>query len=267
MEILALLAGIVDPNARLTDARIGRLSFGDETGDETRRLSPFDEAVLETALQLRDLDAATRITAVVVGTKACDRLTHAVAAFRPNLAMRIDIASSAFADPAAAVVPLGGLLCGQPEDGIPHPDLVLIGREFGDCDNGALPAYVAEATGLRFVAQIQQIRPEGDRLRLTRTRGGEEEYILLAPPLMASMVNDRGNRLRHPLMKNVILAKREPVRVLASARGDERTAIRLARAGSAPLLERRTSCRWLQGTVDEQADALATLLRAEMGAA
>jgi electron transfer flavoprotein beta subunit len=267
MEILVLLAGIIDPNARLTDARIGRLSRGEEAGDETRRLSPFDEAALETALQLRDLDAGTRITAVVVGTKACDRLTQAVAAFRPNLAARLDIASSAFADPAAAVAPLGGLSCGQPEDGIPRPDLVLIGREFGDCDNGALPAYLAEATGRRFVAQVQQIRSEGDRLRLTRTRGGEEEQILLAPPLIASMVNDRGNRLRYPLMKNVILAKREPVRVLAPERDGERIAARLAYAGAAPVLERRTACQWLHGTVDEQADALATLLRVEMGAA
>jgi electron transfer flavoprotein beta subunit len=264
MEILVLLSGIVDPNARLSDARIDRLSLGEESGDETRRLSPFDEAALETALQWRDLDAATRITAAVVGTRACDKLTQAVAAFRPNLTVRIDIASTLFWDPAAAVAALGALFCGH---GIPRPDLVLIGREFGDCDNGVLPGYLAEAVGWRFVGQVQQIRPEGDRLRLTRSRGGAEEQIALAPPLMASMVNDRGNRLRHPLMKNVILAKRDPVQALPPAMSAGHATARLVHAGPAPARKRRAECQWLRGTADEQADALAMLLRAEMARA
>ncbi|MEJ1978727.1 MAG: hypothetical protein WDN49_24035 [Acetobacteraceae bacterium] len=147
-------------------------------------------------------------------------------------------------------------------EGLPAPDLVLMGREFGDCDNGALPPYLAEAGGWRFVGQVQQVRAEDGVLVMRRTRGSDEEAIRLAPPLFVSVVNDRGNRLRHPLMKNVILARRETWPVLDGVTGAAEKGPLSARAAAATV--RTAGCQWLEGSVDAQANALAEWLRVQV---
>jgi electron transfer flavoprotein beta subunit len=254
MHVLVLLAGIVDPNVRLTESRIAALCAG-ANEDETRKLSPFDEAALETALQLRSSTPGTQITAALFGTEGSDKLLRFAAALRPDHMVRLNCPSSQLWDAATAGAQVAALLSGLAVAGLPAPDLVLIGREFGDCDNGMLPPYLAEAGGWPFVGQVQQMRAEAGVLVMRRTRGSDEEEIRLPPPLFVSIVNDRGNRLRHPLMKNVMLARRETWPVLDGAlvAGDRH----LLSAAASTAAPRTAGCQWLEGTVDEQADALA----------
>jgi electron transfer flavoprotein beta subunit len=265
MNVLVLLAGIIDPNWRLDEARIAPLSDGEEDANEPRKLSPFDEAALEMALQLRDEQPATRVTAILFGGAGSDKLLRSVAAFRPDRLFRVDVPSVGLWDARHGAERLRAALTAQaaPSDPV-QPDLILIGREFGDCDNGVLPPYFAEMCGLRFVGQVERARQDGDALLLTRTRGSCEEEIRLPPPLVAAMTNDRRNRLRHPLFKNVVAAKRETLAVLplAAAEADHSPALRRAAARLSPPPKRETSCRWLQGSLEQQADDLAALLPA-----
>ena len=257
MRVLVLLAGIVETNWRLDASRVAALVEGDEAGPEPRRLGPFDEAALETALQLRDRDAAVSITAAVLGGPGSDKLARAAMAFRPARALRVDVPSALCHDPAVAAAAMQAALAASG-----GADLVLAGRELGDCDNGMAPAYAAERCGWRFFGRVHRIHAEDGRLVLSRVRDGDEEQAILAPPLMASVVNDRGNRLRHPLMKNVILARREPVEVVATGSA---APMPLVAAGLTPFTARSAACRMIEGSVDDQAAALAALLRPPMG--
>lgn len=263
MNVLVLIAGVVDPNWHINDARIGPLCQGDEHGEEPRRLSPFDEAALEIALQLRDRDPATHVSVASFGTAGSEKLLRTIAAFRANVTVRIDCPSGSFWAPGSAVAPIRTLLSGAAEGGVPRPDLVLLGREFGDADNGALPPYVAERVGWRFIGQVQQIRAEPDSLALTRTRGNDLEHRVLPTPIMVSVVNDRDNRLRHPLMKNIMLARREPMTVVASPPPGEFLHMRLTGARRAAPKPRSAGCRWLTGSADDQARAIADLLQSQ----
>lgn len=261
MQVLVLLAGIVDPNVRLAEGRIGSLCAGAEE-EEPRKLSPFDEAALETALQLRDHGPGTQITAVLFGGAGSDKLLRFVAALRPDRVFRLDCPTATLWSAAAAASQVAALRGRLAAEGLPLPDLVLMGREFGDCDNGALPPYLAEAGGWRFVGQVQQMRAEDGVLVMRRTRGSDEEEIHLTPPLFVSVVNDRGNRLRHPLMKNVILARRETWPILDGAALVAESELLSARTATGAV--RTAGCQWLEGSVDAQADALAEWLRVQV---
>jgi electron transfer flavoprotein beta subunit len=257
MNILVLLAGIADPNERLGETHLAALSAGTEPAGATLRLSPFDEAALEQALQLRDRQPGTRIGVVLVATEAGQKLAQAVAAFRPDRIHRLDMPSGRLWDPRVATPQFRALLA----DAALPPDLVLIGREFGDADNSTLPPYIAETCGWAFVGQAHAIRFETGGLRVTRTRGGNVEEIDVAPPVLVSMVNDRGIRLRHPLLKNVMLSRREAVPVLPVGADDARPGdLRLDGAVLTPPVSRGAACRYLEGTVAQQAEALAVEL-------
>jgi electron transfer flavoprotein beta subunit len=258
MQLVVLLAGIVDPKWRLE-----RLALRPDAGqaDETglpKRLSPFDEAALETALKLRDADPAVRCSVVVVGDAASDPLLRAVLAFRPHRALRFDTSGLALWDPFAAVRLLGAALdaLGAP------PDLVLMGREFGDADDGVLPALLAEARGFLFFGQAHAVMAGEGGLLAIRTRGPREEQQRLAPPALVSITNDRGNRLRHPLMKNVALAKRETLEILSPPPLDPARALEARSLSVVPPPGRGAgACRILGGPLDAQVTELADYLR------
>ncbi|MNG17545.1 hypothetical protein D3C84_1015390 [compost metagenome] len=93
-----------------------------------------------------------------------------------------------------------------------------------------------------------------------RERGTCEEWLRVDQPLLASVTNDRRNKLRHPLMKNVMQAKRMTFpQVVASA--PVRVGMTLAQLDAAPVIPRLGQCRWLDGDVAEQANALAGWLK------
>jgi electron transfer flavoprotein beta subunit len=93
------------------------------------------------------------------------------------------------------------------------------------------------------------------QLWLMRESGTCEEWLQVDQPLLASVTNDRRNKLRHPLMKNVMQAKRMTfIRITASA--PARVGLSLSQLETAPLIARGGECRLLSGDVAEQAKAL-----------
>lgn len=205
MNIVVLLAGIVDTNWPLRGLELG--PDGGVSGDEKlpRKLSPFDEAALETALQLRARNSEASITALLFGEVQSEQLLRTAAAHRLQALFCVEH------DPARRwdVNQVAQALKNAIDTLDSSPDLVLIGREFGDTDDGSLPSYLAEVLGWRFVSMAQEITYEEGALNIRRVRGNADEWLRLTAPAIASITNDKTNRLRHPLLKNVMLAKRE----------------------------------------------------------
>ncbi|MDI3305812.1 MAG: hypothetical protein QJR07_01825 [Acetobacteraceae bacterium] len=258
MQVVVLLAGVVDPKWRLDGLALRPgTTLVEETG-LPRKLSPFDEAALETALKLRDADPAVTVTAVLPGGPESDPLLRAVSAFRPHRAFRFHNEAMSLWDPREAVRLLGEAVAAATE----RPDLVLMGREFGDGDDGVLPPALAEAKGWRFCGLAHAVSLVDGEVVLRRTRGPREEMLRLQPPVLASITNERGNRLRHPLMKNVMLAKREPVQVTVSSAAAATPALALRSIATVPPPQRGGSaCRILAGPIEAQVEELAAYLR------
>jgi electron transfer flavoprotein beta subunit len=257
MEVIVLIAGVVDPKWRLE--RLG-LRNGTEQPDESglpRRLSPFDEAALETALKLQEADPSVRVTVAVPGDAGSDVLLRAAMALRPHRAFRFDTAGAPPWDPFAMARMLGAAV-----DAAGLPDLVLAGREFGDGDDGVLLPLLAEMRGWSFCGQAHGLALADGAMVARRMRGPREEVIRLPSPALVSVTNDRSNRLRHPLMKNVVLTRRAAIEVVAMPCDEKGRTLHACSLTVVPPAQRGAgSCRMLEGPLDAQVAEFAAYLR------
>lgn len=259
MNVLVLLAGVADPRHPLpapTDAHAllhARISHP--------VLSPFDEAALEIALKLRDADPTTEISALVVATSEREPLLRTAASFRLAHTLGVDAAGLPLWDAAAAARALADVV----RTHFPQPPLVLLGREFGDGDDGTLPAALATALGMPYASLALSLRIEADRASVLRQGAAGLERWRLPLPLVASITNDPQNRLRHPLLKNVMAAKKMPFSLITPPPAVPM--LRLASSIAAAPPERTGPCAMLAGPPAAQAAALARLLQKTVSAA
>ncbi len=246
MNIVVLIAGVHDPKWPITPD--GALSDAPGTIGEHRIMSPFDEAALEMALRVRDGNPAVQIAVRIAGGAAAQKIARTVAAL--NVA---DVATLAIDRPwdqsatAEALAPWAA-----------EADLILIGREFGDFDDGLVPALLAALLGVPFFGRAQTVAMQGGAV-LMREAGACIETLPLPPRLLASVTNDRRTRLRKPLMKNVMQA-RQAVIGESIAVGCPTPALALDRLDPRTAGRGQTQCERLSGSVEQQAKALAALL-------
>lgn len=244
MNIVVLIAGVLDPKWPIA------LSGGGLPVQQVDRviMSPFDEAALEIALRIRDALPATAIRVIVSGGEAGARLARAVAAF--NIA---EVATMQLEKPWDQGSVASGLMqvCGQ-------ADLVLLGREFGDCDDGLVPPLLAGLLGADFFGRTQIVEAK-DEVRLMRETGSFEEWLGVAGRLVASVTNDRRNRLRKPLMKNVMLARQASIG-LAEVRDTGLSGLEIEEVAELAGTRATIACAMIEGSPEEQARTLASLL-------
>jgi len=257
MNLLVLLAGIADPKWPVSGIAVGDDGTDVVTGIPTV-LSPFDEAALELALKLRDARPETHITAALMGSPATATLMRHVAGFRPDDTIHVDAIAWPRWDLRQVALCLSSLVDGAQV----APQLILMGREFGDADDGTVAACLAAELHRPYVARIQEIVAGTEAPRLLRESAEGEEQFEVTVPMLASVTNDRRNRLRHPLMKNVMAAKRAtlPLRVLPPVQPITR--VRLTEAAKAESGRRATQCRKLHGDTSDVVDALGDFLSA-----
>ena len=268
MHVAVLLCGVADPRRPLARPATGRWLDLVAAPTTPFKLSPFDEAALEVALKLRDRDPSVRVTALVTDGAGDVALMRAVASFRPDVVAGIPTPADRRADTDWLSHAIPAALSGI---AAPSVDLWLMGREQGDLDDGVAPAFIAERWGLPFVGRALAVQRAGHAWQCDRIVGNQVQTVRAPGPLVASVTNDRGNRLRHPLMKNVALARQQKIDMLrpgdaamCTASGNP-VAGRISRVALEPLESgRRTDspCRMLEGGLAEQARALADYLRA-----
>ena len=125
------------------------------------------------------------------------------------------------------------------------PDLVLIGREFGDYDDGIVAPCLAASLGWSFFGLTQHARWSEQGLGLYRERRNVEEWLVVGRPVVASVTNDRRSRLRHLMMKNVMEAKRMAIPIITIPEGPA-GGITLTAVEHAPPRAREVACRILR---------------------
>jgi electron transfer flavoprotein beta subunit len=258
MNILVLLAGVADNRFPLHDIHIGDGGLIAESAQSRRVLSPFDEGALELALKLRDSREGCQVDVLVLSGSNNTNLLQSVAAYKPDRLRLLELQPCRLWD--------AGLSAGQIADFILaqklHVDLLLIGREFGDQDEGSLPVLLAAKLGIELFSLTQFAQWQGETLQLLRERGICQQWHSASAPLLASVTNDRRNKLRHPLMKNVMLAKKMTFEQVSAA-APTNSALSLLALDNAREVTRGGDCRMLTGTAQEQAAALLAYLRGQ----
>ncbi|PLC53402.1 hypothetical protein CR155_14140 [Pollutimonas nitritireducens] len=265
MHIAVMIAGVADPKRPIERPSSGKWADIVHTPTTPFKLSPFDEAALETALKFRDRDPGTLITALVTDGSSDLALMRAVAAYRIDYVRGLCPPVGQRGNPAwLARHALAAMH--QPDRPV---DALLIGREHGDMDDGMTAAYLAEYWAWPFVSQALHARSIDDgKLQFERVSTGQDESIVVPMPACASISNDKNNRLRHPLMKNVMMAKHQQFMVIAPDTTDADTAIAVMHCEPPATSPRgHTPCRLLQGSIAEQAGALVSYLKSSSSSA
>ena len=264
MHIAVLIAGVADTKRPLECPKSGH--WKDSIGEQATpfKLSPFDEAALEIALKLRDRNGDASITVVVTDGARDVALMRAIASFRIAGVLGLPPPAQHRGDPAWLA---RHALQAMEQDG-KTPDLILIGREHGDLDDGMIPAYLAESWRLPFVSlalDVQVQEGENGYLSFRRSGVGSDESVTLPKPAFASVSNDKSNRLRHPLMKNVMLAKQQSFPLIdpQAEQGTGKPPPLMVVDAQPPASSARGTgqCRMLQGSLEAQARELAAYLQ------
>jgi electron transfer flavoprotein beta subunit len=258
MHIAVCLAPILDPKLprdRLAIAENGR---DVRRGGQPRKLGPFDEAALEVALKLRDIRSDARITALAIGDAEDEAAIRHAVALRVDAAIRLDIPDALRWDGGAVADTLAKAVRAL------EPGLVLIGREFGDHDDGVVPPSLAEALAWPFFGLAHEAAPADEGIALGRERGVFDERAVFSAPVVASITNHPRNRLRLPLLKNIMAANRQPIEVrpvAADVAADITARLRPITAEIArPVPRGALACRFVDGNAEGQAAELARFL-------
>lgn len=255
MNIILLISGIADPKwpppALLPDGR----DAASAAVSPPKKLSPFDESALECALRIRDANPETVISAIVIGTPVQESLLRAIAAFRLDRVAGVTVQESQLWDARSLSQRLGDVIAHASET----TDLVLMGREFGDFDDGLLAPFLAESQRLAFVGLVQEVKHEGGEWVFFRERGDIEERIRVQSGALASVTNDKRNRLRFPLMKNIAVAKKAAF-VVQDPGPELAGRMQLLSASVGAVSRKQGGCRMLTGSLEEQAAGLSTYL-------
>jgi electron transfer flavoprotein beta subunit len=254
MKIAVLIAGVVDPKWPLALDGEGRPVIA----PERLVMSPFDESALEIALRLRDAKPETvSIAAMVMGGAKAERLARAIAAYNIPDVSSIDIPFDAGCDVRYLARALAEAI---PVDA----DLVLLGREFGDCDNGVAPPLLASLLGRTFFGRAQSVEA-GAAPRFMRETQTYEQWVRMTGPMLVSVTNDRRSRLRKPLLKNVIMARQAKIGIRA-ANGTAQAGAVLQKVTPIANLRAPVDGPKLRGATAEHARAIVDHIRLRMSA-
>ena len=121
-----------------------------------------------------------------------------------------------------------------------------------------MPPLLAGQLGAEFFGRAQIVEAK-DEVRLMRESGSFEEWLGVSGRLVASVTNDRRNRLRKPLMKNVMLARQASIGV-AEVRSPASSGLEIDEVAELAGTRATTACAMIRGSAEAQAQSLATLL-------
>jgi electron transfer flavoprotein beta subunit len=204
MKLCVLMSGVLDPKWSLPQG-VDYVHDFRALDKVPRKLSPFDEAALEVALKLRDAAPSIILSVYMPDGPGADSLLRVIAAHKPDHVALLPIDESARWDPAAFARIAAAYIGANSAAG----SLWVIGREFGDLDEGAFGAFLAHAGNAGLIERAEEIKLDGaGALYAARTRSTVTERIRVPAACVVTVTNAKSNRLRHPLMKNVMLAKR-----------------------------------------------------------
>ena len=171
-------------------------------------LSELDEYAVEQALQLKEKNEGTTVTALCVGPE------KAVDAVRKALQMGADqgilVTDEAIAGSDYVATSLVLAKAIEKAGAEAKVDLVMCGMASTDASGSVVPAMLAERLDLPQVTFASVVETQGDQVRIKRDSDTATEVIGATMPLVMS-VTDQTGEARYPSFKGIMAAKKKPL--------------------------------------------------------
>ncbi|WP_421215046.1 electron transfer flavoprotein subunit beta/FixA family protein [Aeromonas jandaei] len=199
MKLLVAIKRVVDYNVKVrvradgSDVDLANVKMG---------INPFCEIAVEEGVRLREAGIASELVVVTFGPDAAaEQLRHA-------LALGADRARHYVTDETLAPLTVARAL--QKVCELEQPDLVLLGKQSIDSDNGQVAQMLAALTDWPLATCASAIRLEGEALLVTREIDGGLETLAMPLPAVVS-ADLRLNEPRFASLPNIMKAKRKPL--------------------------------------------------------
>jgi electron transfer flavoprotein alpha/beta subunit len=210
-----------------------------DTGFVRTMVNPYDESALELTLRLAGA-APARLTALTIGGRQADPFLKTLHALGFDPTVRIETPGDwrFCADGIAALI-AECMAAGHPQD------LVVMGRQSADGDNGKTPLLLAEALGWPCVTGVLGFEAAGEgRLRVTSRVDAGLLVQVARLPLVLAVGNAAGTALRVPTLKQRMQTSRMRTEVREAPGPAAQAAIGAARRdcvleGLSPIRRRR----------------------------
>jgi electron transfer flavoprotein beta subunit len=207
VHIAVFLKRILDPEIPPSRFRVDPSKKDASVPEAPYVMGPYDENALETALQVKDKDASTRVTVISYGPPEAEEILRKALSTGADDALLVEDEGGVHdAFHVATVLAAAARRAGSPE-------LLLFGLQSGDWDSGQTAFAAAEDLGAPSVSYGSAVEvADGGALSVRRVlETGVEVVRLEAPPIVLSVTNDGHNALRMAKVKDILAAKRKPI--------------------------------------------------------
>lgn len=201
MKILVAVKRVIDYNVKV---RVKADNTDVDLTNVKMAINPFCEIAVEEAVRLKEKGVATEIVAVSLGPKECQEQ------IRTALALGVDRGIQVQTDEAPGSLAVAKLLKAIVDE--EKPDLILLGKQSIDSDNGQTGQMLAALCGMPQGTYASEVSLEEGSVSVTReVDGGLQTLSLKLPAIVTTDL--RLNEPRYASLPNIMKAKRKPLDV------------------------------------------------------
>jgi electron transfer flavoprotein beta subunit len=201
MKVLVPVKRVIDSNIK---ARVKSDQTGVDLANIKMSINPFCEIAVEEAVRMKEKGVAEEVVAVSIGP------VQAQETIRTALAMGADrgllIQTDADPEPLAVAKLLKAVVEEE------KPDLVLMGKQSIDGDNGAVGQMLAALLDWPQATFASKIEINGGKATVTREVDGGLQVVELDLPAVVT-ADLRLNEPRYASLPNIMKAKKKPIDV------------------------------------------------------
>ncbi|MFK0571095.1 electron transfer flavoprotein subunit beta/FixA family protein [Endozoicomonas sp.] len=201
MKILVAVKRVIDYNVKV---RVKADNTDVDLTNVKMAINPFCEIAVEEAVRLKEKGVATEIVAVSLGSKACQEQIRTALALGADRGIHVQTDG-----------PLGSLTVAKLLKAIvdeEKPDIVLLGKQSIDSDNGQTGQMLAALAGMSQGTYASEVTVDGGKVSVTReVDGGLQTLSLNLPAVITTDL--RLNEPRYASLPNIMKAKRKPLDV------------------------------------------------------
>lgn len=205
MKILVAVKRVIDYNVKV---RVKPDHSDVDLTNVKMAINPFCEIAVEEAVRLKEKGVADEIVAVTIGTEVCQEQ------LRTALALGADRGVLVQTDEPLGSLAVAKLLKAIVDE--EKPDLILLGKQAIDSDNGQTGQMLAALTGFPQGTYASEVTVSDGKVNVTREVDGGLQTLSLDLPAVVT-TDLRLNEPRYAALPNIMQAKRKPIVVKSPA--------------------------------------------------
>jgi electron transfer flavoprotein beta subunit len=205
MKALVSVKRVVDFNVRIQVKPDGS---GVVVDGVKHAMNPFDEIAMEEAVRLKEKGKVTEIVAITIGGARCEETLRTALAFGADRA--IHVREEGEVQPLTAARALAAAVKKE------SPQLVLLGKQAIDDDNGQTGQMLAALLDVAQATFASKVEVDGNKARVTREIDAGLETLDIDLPAVVT-TDLRLNEPRYLKLPDIMKAKKKPVEAVTLA--------------------------------------------------